>query len=97
MMFFWFFAFGYLKAAALCRRPLLVDSARCYDNYDYAFFVGFNGTLKAYEGRPKTPVFGFNHRRTGRSKSCQKLCARKERASAAQGTRKVTVLKGFMY
>ena len=49
------------------------------------------------EGRPKTPVFSFNHRRTGRSKSCQKLCARKERASAAQGTRKVTVLKGFMY
>ena len=38
----------YLRAAALCRRPLLADSARCYDNYDYAFFAGFNGTLKAY-------------------------------------------------
>ena len=51
---------------------------------------------KSYEGRPKTPVFGFNYRRTGRSKSCQKLCARKERASAAQGTRKVTYsFEGF--
>ena len=66
--------------------------------------VGCKGSPKypsmytyVYEGRPKTPVFSFNHRRTGRSKSCQKLCARKERASAAQGTRKVTVLKGFMY
>ena len=51
---------------------------------------------RVYEGRPKTPVFGFNYRRTGRSKSCQKLCARKERASAAQGTRKVTYsFEGF--
>ena len=24
----------YSRAAALCRRPLLADSARCYDNYD---------------------------------------------------------------
>ena len=39
----------YLRAAALCRRPLLADRGRCYDNYDYAFFVGFNGTRKAYE------------------------------------------------
>ena len=54
-------------------------------------------SIYMYEGRPKTPVFGVNYRRTGRSKSCQKLRARKERASAAQGTRKVTVLKGFMY
>ena len=37
-----------LRAAALCRRPLLADRGRWYDNYDYAFFVGFNGTLKAY-------------------------------------------------
>ena len=29
-------------------------------------------------GRPNTPVFNFDCRRTGRSKSCQKLCARKE-------------------
>ena len=38
----------------------------------------------AYGGRPKTPVFGFHCRRTGRSQSWQKLCERK-RASAAQG------------
>ena len=37
-----------LRAAALCRRPLLADGGRCYDNYDYAFLVGFHGTLKAY-------------------------------------------------
>ena len=61
-----------------------------------SFFWGPMGSFP-YEGRPKTPFFGFNSRRTGRSKSCQKLYARKERASAAQGTRKVTGLKGFMY
>ena len=56
-----------------------------------------SGYIYIYEGRPKIQVFGFHYRHTGRNRNCRKLCARKERASAAQGMRKVTVLKGPFY
>ena len=45
---------GNSRAAALCRRLRLADRGRCYDNYEYAFFVGFNGTLKAYMKKKST-------------------------------------------
>ena len=41
---------------ALCRRPLLADRGRCYDNYEYAFFVGFHGTLKAYMKKKSSTI-----------------------------------------
>ena len=43
-------SWGNLRAAALCRRPRLAY------NYDYACFVGFNGTLKAYMKKKSTTI-----------------------------------------
>ena len=48
------------------------------------------------EGRPKTQSSVLIIVEQGEVK-VDKSCARKERASAAQATRKVAVLKGFMY
>ena len=51
-LLFWVFGVfwgkTYLRAAALCRRPLLADSALVMTIMTTHFFAGFNGTLKAY-------------------------------------------------